>query len=253
MTDDQVLDWIKSKMTARGGFTAKSMREMGINGKPPRNWIRQVIFLARQWTGVGNPPWEIRAKDKSHIAESDGFIIFLHKKLTEFQKSCHKTRNPFARENSSHNKSWRKSKKISKREKKHRKKLKQQKKWEELKDYTTIPEFIPNGHRRDRKSYEAYLNSKHWKTRRKLMLSITSGKCAKSGEVAAHVHHLTYANLFNERPSDLMPLCETWHKAVHEDNGKNALEKSRNVLGEEFVDQWIDRLNGVTWSDLLQT
>lgn len=69
--------------------------------------------------------------------------------------------------------------------------------------------------------YRAYLLSDDWRSKRAKFLV---GKvCAGCGSRAKlHVHHLDYANVFNETADDVVILCEICHKRVHK------LHKQRN-------------------------
>lgn len=77
-------------------------------------------------------------------------------------------------------------------------------------------------------NYEKYLQSKHWRKIRALMLLINSAVCqAKDckemgeswyGSTTAEidVHHLTYENLGSEKIEDLRLLCRRHHELVHQ-------------------------------------
>ena len=66
------------------------------------------------------------------------------------------------------------------------------------------------------KQYIAYLNSKAWKAKKKLMF----GKFGKSCQACRNtkkidVHHLHYRNFGDELLQDLMVLCRKCHSDVH--------------------------------------
>ena len=72
--------------------------------------------------------------------------------------------------------------------------------------------------------YREYLASPHWKeTRKKKLQSQTEcNHCGIDREYAnlrdgqdLNVHHLTYANLWHERPEDLEVLCLRCHQLEH--------------------------------------
>lgn len=65
-------------------------------------------------------------------------------------------------------------------------------------------------------SYSNYFFSPRWKrftewySRR-----VRLWGCAACGKTPAQLHHKTYKNLGNEKPSDVVFLCGTCHSAVH--------------------------------------
>jgi 5-methylcytosine-specific restriction endonuclease McrA len=74
--------------------------------------------------------------------------------------------------------------------------------------------------------YAAYLESPEWAWKRYAILEYYNYTCAvcgywnkQQGVSAMHVHHLTYARVGNERPSDLQVLCNTCHTATHKRRG----------------------------------
>ena len=67
-----------------------------------------------------------------------------------------------------------------------------------------------------RLAYNAYLVSPEWDAKRKLVLARAHGKCEGCGYVAATtVHHLTYANCFDEFLFELVGLCDRCHSRAH--------------------------------------
>jgi len=64
-------------------------------------------------------------------------------------------------------------------------------------------------------SYQEYLNSCIWRSKRDLMLELFP-ICYKCGEEATLVHHLTYKRVCNEKQTDLVTLCKKCHKKIHE-------------------------------------
>lgn len=63
-------------------------------------------------------------------------------------------------------------------------------------------------------TYDGYLRSPHWKEL-KARLRATHSRCAVCGATPVQFHHNTYERLGCERPSDLNPLCDKHHDAVH--------------------------------------
>lgn len=87
--------------------------------------------------------------------------------------------------------------------------------------------------------YAKYLESNKWKRFRKSIL-ISRGsmceKCNAMGEsVILHVHHLTYKNIFNERPEDVQILCEECHKKEHGVKSFRRRKKKKEEPGDEFM------------------
>lgn len=80
-------------------------------------------------------------------------------------------------------------------------------------------------------SYKAYLDSPAWKVKRGQRLEIARHTCSVCGQGGhLHVHHLTYANIFNERMEELLPLCELHHKLAEELYENGALTKEGEPL-----------------------
>lgn len=65
-------------------------------------------------------------------------------------------------------------------------------------------------------TYKSYLASDLWADRRWCALERVKHACQRCfRERATEVHHLTYARVFNERTSDLMPVCRSCHRVLH--------------------------------------
>ena len=66
-----------------------------------------------------------------------------------------------------------------------------------------------------------YLNSPEWQHRRKLSLQAASYSCEMCGTTGTtlHIHHISYANLYNEPLSDLACVCEDCHDRIHSYHG----------------------------------
>lgn len=66
------------------------------------------------------------------------------------------------------------------------------------------------------KSYHKYLLSPKWRNIRTDILNERGHNCEKCGEKKnLQIHHLTYKNIFNEKPEDLMILCRSCHRKEH--------------------------------------
>jgi len=64
--------------------------------------------------------------------------------------------------------------------------------------------------------YKHYLKSDKWQHKRFLVLQRDGFKCRRCGSKnQLNVHHLTYANVFNEPLCDLITLCRKCHKQEH--------------------------------------
>lgn len=64
--------------------------------------------------------------------------------------------------------------------------------------------------------YKEYLKTNHWLKTRKKAIKRGGGKCAICGSTShLQVHHNNYKNLWHEEKHDLVVLCDTHHKLVH--------------------------------------
>ena len=66
--------------------------------------------------------------------------------------------------------------------------------------------------------YREYLLTPEWYARRGYVMMRDEGECGMCGAPARDVHHLTYARIFREFPSDLMALCRACHDEIHKDD-----------------------------------
>ena len=65
-------------------------------------------------------------------------------------------------------------------------------------------------------SYQIYLNSESWKSKRDKLFASVGEICADCGKKKKlQAHHLTYDNFGNEPLSDLLALCKTCHMERH--------------------------------------
>lgn len=66
-----------------------------------------------------------------------------------------------------------------------------------------------------------YLRSDHWKAVRLAATIRAKRTCEGCNQLIGlglnqvHVHHLTYVNMWNEQPPDLMVLCAPCHRRIH--------------------------------------
>ena len=65
-------------------------------------------------------------------------------------------------------------------------------------------------------SYKDYLKTEHWKNKRAQILIIDNYSCQECGDREnLQVHHLNYDNLWDEKESDLITLCNFCHAEAH--------------------------------------
>ena len=65
-------------------------------------------------------------------------------------------------------------------------------------------------------SYNEYLYSDQWKNLRTDVFKRDNNICKVcNSNKATEVHHLTYLNIFNEKLSDLISICRSCHKEIH--------------------------------------
>lgn len=76
--------------------------------------------------------------------------------------------------------------------------------------------------------YENYLNSDSWKNKRIEVLRKYKNKCVLCFASAEVVHHLHYARLFEEKITDLIPLCNDCHDNLH--NDMRGFENLKNTI-----------------------
>jgi len=64
--------------------------------------------------------------------------------------------------------------------------------------------------------YNVYLKSEHWVNFRQNTIEERGCKCEQCGATDnLVVHHKTYSNLGNEKPEDVLVLCDECHKEIH--------------------------------------
>jgi 5-methylcytosine-specific restriction endonuclease McrA len=68
----------------------------------------------------------------------------------------------------------------------------------------------------NRAQYMAYLQSREWRERRRLVLQRARGFCERCRKAqATQVHHLTYEHVGNEFLKELVAVCCRCHKRFH--------------------------------------
>lgn len=66
-----------------------------------------------------------------------------------------------------------------------------------------------------KRNYGLYLQSEEWREKREHVLRRDKRECQLCGELARHVHHLTYERIYNEPLYDLVSLCASCHDMIH--------------------------------------
>lgn len=72
--------------------------------------------------------------------------------------------------------------------------------------------------RRSKKAlkYIEYTKSSRWSRKKKAAKKRAGGKCVLCGSTEKLiVHHISYKNLGNEPPEDLLVVCEKCHNKIH--------------------------------------
>ena len=66
-------------------------------------------------------------------------------------------------------------------------------------------------------AYIHYINSEAWNKRRQLILERDNHICKYCNKNSAtQVHHLSYLNLGNESDFELLSVCSSCHKIIHD-------------------------------------
>lgn len=81
----------------------------------------------------------------------------------------------------------------------------------------------------NKSKYHKYIKSKEWGIKKKKMYSIFGYRCMACHETnkrKLHVHHATYARLFEEKVKDLYILCNDCHKEFHSTKPKNIIRNT---------------------------
>lgn len=99
------------------------------------------------------------------------------------------------------------------------------------------------------KKYHDYLQSPQWAAKRNKIYNRSRAEnggdlvcqrcCSRRGPF--DVHHLTYARLYDEYPSDLILACRHCHASLHE--CRNRLQKPE--MKEEFSWEEVERFLGI--------
>lgn len=78
-----------------------------------------------------------------------------------------------------------------------------------------------------------YLNSPEWRRKRLAALSRAHYSCEMChASTNLHVHHVSYKNLYREKPQDLVCVCPSCHTKIHEKHGyPSSLKDYHNFHG----------------------
>lgn len=102
-----------------------------------------------------------------------------------------------------------------------------------------------------------YYESEAWATKRTFALHRASYRCqwCKTTKRPLQVHHLSYANLYHEKPEDLMVLCPRCHQQAdlerEEENAYAAYMMKK--YGEDYEDTAESRDEFQSWREKKQS
>lgn len=85
--------------------------------------------------------------------------------------------------------------------------------------------------------YDVYLKSSHWITKRMMIMECAGYMCEMCHQAkATEVHHLTYKNVGDELPEDLVAICHNCHETHH------TMKRERYPSAAELVADAVRRL-----------
>lgn len=76
-------------------------------------------------------------------------------------------------------------------------------------EYRSMPKW------RRQLRYRAYLETEHWKEKRKRIIWKAGGRCLRCGAHATAVHYERYRGFDQERDTDLTAVCSRCHTKLH--------------------------------------
>lgn len=86
------------------------------------------------------------------------------------------------------------------------------------------------------KKYDDYLKSEEWIEKRDAALEAAGHRCQLcNSKNSLNVHHRTYENVYNEKPSDLIVLCRKCHKIFHENRSVTRTKSKKREQGDADV------------------
>ena len=87
----------------------------------------------------------------------------------------------------------------------------------------------------DKQEYQKYLHSAHW-TEFKHVYYKTHTACREcKSKHKLNIHHVTYANLWNETTRDVVCLCHKCHQKIHFEGLKLNLKRSEYNVPKELL------------------
>lgn len=95
------------------------------------------------------------------------------------------------------------------------------------------------------KKYQNYLLSNEWAQLKIDIYEARGRKCEQCGNTRQlHIHHLTYKNIYNEEPEDLIILCKPCHEKEHniKSKKKKPIKKTKNDKGIKKLLRSIDKI-----------
>jgi len=94
-----------------------------------------------------------------------------------------------------------------------------------------------------------YLKSDEWKKLRSLILHTTPNCQCCAVKIASEVHHMTYRNIVDVKVTDLLPVCRTCHKFIHNAINDGYISQSPEKI-EETKQKTINILNDIDYKEL---
>jgi len=89
-------------------------------------------------------------------------------------------------------------------------------------------------------TYEAYVHSPEWATRRRIALVTAGGRCQRCGARGAlEVHHLHYRTLGREEEGDLEVLCKTCHPQADRERAYRTAAAQAEALYAARLRGWV--------------
>lgn len=101
---------------------------------------------------------------------------------------------------------------------------------------------------RNTTKYHQYLRSDRWGLKRLCVLGRAGYRCERCRQYGyLEIHHLTYANLFNEPIEDLLALCPVCHKDA---DAEREYEKGLRTYARKKYGELYSLV--IRWGDLVQ-
>lgn len=88
--------------------------------------------------------------------------------------------------------------------------------------------------------YNKYINSREWAARKSAYYEAHHKECRSCGadEKEIHLHHRSYARIYQEEDGDLIPMCVDCHAMLHE------FQKAMKLPVEDATRIWLSVTNG---------